>query len=88
MKLTVTFGAKIFYFYHTFGYFNLLLESALLTEEFVTLIALKKKRGLIGTFRTDLIGVTHSYTFYVVLKQLILSSTTMVYKQITHNFYD
>ena len=43
MKLTVTFGAIIFYFYHTFGYIDLLFESTLLTKEFVTLIALKKK---------------------------------------------
>lgn len=41
MKLTVTFWAKIFNFYLTLGYINLLLESALFTEEFVTLIALK-----------------------------------------------
>ena len=43
MKLTVTFGAIIFYFNHIFGYIDLLLESALLTEEFVTLVALKKE---------------------------------------------
>ena len=43
MKLTVTFGAKISYFDHIFGYIDLLTESALLTKDLVTLIALKKK---------------------------------------------
>ena len=55
MKLTVTFGAEIFYFNHIFGHIDLLFESALLTEELVTRIALKKKRGFIGTLGTELI---------------------------------
>lgn len=42
MKLIVTFRTKILYFYITLGYINLLLESALFTEDFVTLIALQK----------------------------------------------
>ena len=43
MQLTVTFGAIIFYFDHIFGYIDLLTESALFTEDFVTGIALKKE---------------------------------------------
>ena len=41
MKFTFTFGAKILSFFLVFRYINPLTESALFTEEPVTLIALE-----------------------------------------------